>query len=285
MLQTRVMGRIHIVKDGKVDLRKIKTDETDGLTKQKGEERLAKLEPELYDLQECLFAAHQNSLLIVLQGIDTSGKEGTIGCISKATNVHGVHVSPFKVPTQKELDHDFLWRVHAQTPDKGMIGIFNRSHYEDVLVARVHNLVPKDVWKRRYDHINNFEKLLADNDTIILKFFLHISKKEQEQRLLDREKDPQKAWKLSVGDWNERDLWSDYMDAYETMLEKTSTDYAPWHVVPADYKWYRNLAVMERIIETLRPYKKRWLKDLEVVGAEAKKEMAAFRKKQKAAPS
>ena len=274
------MGRTHVVK-GKVDLKKYKTDETGGLTKEEGEAKTTKLGPQLFDLQECMFAAGTHSMLIVLQGMDTSGKEGTIGCISKAINVHGVQVTPFKQPTSIELDHDYLWRVHANTPGKGIIGIFNRSHYEDVLVVRVHNLVPKDVWKKRYDHIKDFERLLVDNNTIILKFFLHISKQEQEERLLAREEDPEKAWKLSLGDWKERELWSDYQAAYEDALSKTSTEVAPWHIVPADHKWYRNLAVTETIIDTLKPYRKKWMKDLEEVGVKARAEIAAYRKTQK----
>ena len=274
------MGRTHVV-TGKVNLSKYDPDDNGGLSKEEAEAKVAKLDPELYDLQELLFAAHTHSMLIVLQGIDTSGKEGTIGCISKATNVHGVKVAPFKQPTQMELDHDFLWRIHQQAPAKGMISIFNRSHYEDVLVVRVHDLVPKLVWKERYDHIKNFEKLLADSNTIILKFFLHISKQEQEERLLAREEDPDKSWKLSVGDWKERELWSDYMEAYEDALEKTSTSYAPWHVVPANHKWYRNLVVTETIIDALKEYKKSWKKDLEQVGEEAKREIAIYRRKAK----
>ena len=275
------MGRTHIVKGGKLDLGKCKTKVDDGLSKDEADAQVAKMGPKLYDLQETLYAAQQQSLLIVLQGIDTSGKEGAIGCISKATNVHGVKVSPFKQPIAQELSHDFLWRIHQQTPAKGMIGIFNRSHYEDVLVVRVHDLVPKHVWKERYELINHFEELLAKSDTIILKFFLHISKEEQEQRLLAREDDPSKAWKLSVGDWKERTYWKDYMEAYEEALAKTSTDRAPWHIVPSDHKWYRNLAITETIIDTLKPYKKDWMKDLDKVGAEAKKEIAEFRRKAK----
>lgn len=271
------MARTHIVKGSNLKLSKVKTDTDYNLTKEEADAKIDKLQEELYELQELLFAAHTHSLLIVLQGIDTSGKEGTIGCISRGTNVHGVKVAPFKVPTEIERDHDFLWRIHAQTPEKGMIGIFNRSHYEDVLVVRVHDLVPKPVWKKRYDHIKNFEQLLIDNNTIILKFFLHISKKEQEERLLARESDATKAWKLSVGDWKERELWSQYLEAYEEALVKTSTEDAPWHIVPSDHKWYRNLAVMEAIVETLKPYKKAWMKDLEQDGTRAKAEIMAYR--------
>jgi PPK2 family polyphosphate:nucleotide phosphotransferase len=279
-LHNSLMGRTHVV-DGKVNFSKIKTNEDGGLTKEQADAKVAKLGPELYELQELLFAAGTHSLLLVLQGIDTSGKEGAIGSISKATNVHGVQVSPFKEPTEEDLAHDFLWRIHQKTPAKGMIGIFNRSHYEDVLVVRVHDIVPKSVWKERYEHIKNFEKLLADSSTIIVKFYLHISKEEQRQRLLAREADPTKAWKLGVGDWKERELWSDYMEAYEEALSKTSTQYAPWYIVPSDHKWYRNLTVIETLIDTLKPYKKTWMKDLAQVGEQAKSEILAYRRSNK----
>lgn len=271
------MARTHLVK-GKVDLSKIDTDKDGGLKKDEGEAKIAKLLPELYELQEMMFAAGQNALLIVLQGLDTSGKEGTIGCLSKGINAHGVKVAPFKQPTEQELAHDFLWRTHAQTPAKGMISIFNRSHYEDVLVVRVHKLVPENQWKGRYEHINNFEKLLTDSDTIVLKFFLHISKEEQKVRLLDREKDAEKAWKLNVGDWKERKFWDEYIEAYEDALGKTSTDNAPWHIVPADHKWYRNLVVLEAVVDALRPYRDDWLTQLAEVGKAATAEINAYRK-------
>jgi PPK2 family polyphosphate:nucleotide phosphotransferase len=270
------MGRTHVVK-GKVDLAKIDTDKDGGLKKDEGEAKIEKLLPQLYDLQEMMFAAGQHALLIVLQGLDTSGKEGTIGCLSKGINAHGVKVAPFKQPTEQELAHDFLWRIHSQAPAKGMIAIFNRSHYEDVLVVRVHDLVPEEQWKERYAQINNFEKLLTDSETIVLKFFLHISKEEQKQRLLDREKDPEKAWKLNVGDWKERKLWDKYIEAYEDALGKTSTDHAPWHIVPADHKWYRNLVVLETVVDALKPYRDDWMTQLKEVGKCAKAEIDDFR--------
>ena len=271
------MSRTHVVK-GKVDLSKIDTDKDGGMKKEEGEAKIAKLLPELYDLQEMMFAAGQNALLIVLQGLDTSGKEGAIGCLSRGINAHGVKVAPFKQPTEQEMAHDFLWRIHAQTPAKGMITIFNRSHYEDVLVVRVHKLVPEDQWKARYDQIKHFEKLLTDSDTIVLKFFLHISKEEQKERLLDREKDPDKAWKLNVGDWKERKHWDEYVEAYEDALAKTSTDNAPWHIIPADHKWYRNLIILETVIDALKPYKDDWKTQLAEVGKAAKAEIDAYRK-------
>lgn len=273
------MSGTHLVK-GKLDLGKVATDEDGGMKKGEGEAKIARLLPELYSLQEMMFAARQNALLIVLQGLDTSGKEGTIGCLSRGINAHGVEVSPFKQPTEQDLDHDFLWRIHARTPPKGLIGIFNRSHYEDVLVVRVHKLVPEEQWKARYQHINNFEKLLTDSDTIVTKFFLHISKEEQKDRLLDREKDPEKAWKLNVGDWKERKLWDEYTKAYEDALEATSTKNAPWHIVPSDHKWYRNLVVLEAVIDALKPYRDDWMALLKEEGNRMKAEIDAFRKDQ-----
>jgi len=209
----------------------------------------------LRDLQEVLYAAGKRSLLIVLQGMDTCGKDGMIEHISHGLNPQGTHVAAFKRPSDEELAHDYLWRIHQQTPRKGWIGIFNRSHYEDVLVVRVHNLVPKEVWKPRYDQINDFEKLLTESGTTILKFFLYISKEEQKLRLQARLADPSKHWKFAVGDLKERELWDDYTAAYEAALSKTNTDYAPWHIVPANKKWYRNYVVTRTVVETLEKMK------------------------------
>jgi PPK2 family polyphosphate:nucleotide phosphotransferase len=229
----------------------------------------------LGDLQESLAAAQQTSLLIVLQGMDTSGKDGTIRHVMGQINPQGCYVHSFKEPTPEELSHDFLWRVHKATPAKGMIGIFNRSHYEDVLVARVHKLVPEDVWERRYKEINHFEKLLVNNGTIILKFFLFISKDEQERRLLAREQDKDKAWKLAASDWAERKFWDDYQRAYEDALSKCSTDEAPWFIVPSNYKWYRNLAVAHILEKTMHQHKDEWKAELEARG---QRELAALQK-------
>jgi PPK2 family polyphosphate:nucleotide phosphotransferase len=238
----------------------------DGLDKVSAEGEIKKLGAELGELQEMLAAAHQHSVLLILQGTDTSGKDGTIRHVLSQVNPQGCQVYSFKQPTPEELDHDFLWRVHKVTPGKGILGVFNRSHYEDVLVVRVQKLVPEDAWKRRYEEINAFEKLLADNNTIILKFFLHISAKEQEERLLAREKDKDKAWKLSATDWEDRRYWDDFQKAYEDMLEKCSTPWAPWYIVPANHKWFRNLAIAHTIVDALEPYKKTWSKDLEERG-------------------
>jgi PPK2 family polyphosphate:nucleotide phosphotransferase len=218
----------------------------------------------------------------VLQGRDTSGKDGTIRIVMGPLNSLACNVASFKVPTANELAHDFLWRVHQQTPARGQMTIFNRSHYEDVLVVRVHKLAPKSVWKARYDHINNFEKLLAESNTIVLKFYLHISPEEQEERLLEREQDTTKAWKLSVGDWKEREHWEDYTAAYEDAINRCSTKDAPWHIVPANKKWFRNLAVAQTIVDALKPYKKAWLKKLDAMGAEEKALIEAFRREKQA---
>lgn len=229
-------------------------------------EKFEQLGHELSDLQELLAAAQQHAILIVLQGMDTSGKDGTIRHVFSHANPQGCKVYSFKEPTPEELRHDFLWRVHKAAPGLGDMGIFNRSQYEDVLVVRVHNLVPEEVWSRRYKEINNFERLLANNDTIILKFFLHISKEEQKQRLLAREDDKDKAWKLSASDWKERDYWDKYQEAYADVLSRCSTDATPWYIVPADHKWYRNLAVAETVVDTMNKYKHQWRTRLEARG-------------------
>lgn len=205
----------------------------------------------LRELQEMLYAQGRHALLIVLQAMDAGGKDGTIKHVMGAYNPQGVQVTPFKVPTEEELAHDFLWRVHKAVPRRGMIGIFNRSHYEDVLVVRVHELVPEMVWRKRYDHINAFERLLADSGVTIVKFFLHISKAEQAERLRERQTRPDKQWKFSPGDLDERKLWEDYMAAFEEALTRCNTGYAPWYVIPANRKWYRNLVVSRILIETM----------------------------------
>jgi PPK2 family polyphosphate:nucleotide phosphotransferase len=202
-------------------------------------------------LQDVLYAEHKRSMLIVLQAMDAGGKDGTIKHVMSGVNPQGCIVTSFKQPTQHELDHDYLWRVHQAAPAKGMIGIFNRSHYEDVLVVRVHDLVPKDVWSKRYDQINAFEELLAESGTVIVKFFLHISKEEQRRRFDERNKDPNKNWKSSDADERERKFWDEYQDAYEDAIAKTSTKHAPWFVIPANEKWFRNLAVSHVLVKTL----------------------------------
>ena len=205
----------------------------------------------LSDLQDRLWAEEKQAVLVVLQGIDTSGKDGTIRKVAGAFNPQGCVVSSFKVPTPEELSHDFLWRVHRRVPGKGLIGIFNRSHYEDVLVVRVHSLVPEDLWRVRYEQICNFEHLLNETGTRIVKFMLHISRDEQRERLQARYDDPAKHWKFSLGDLDERKRWDDYMAAYQEALVRTSTEDAPWYVIPANRKWFRNLAVARILAETL----------------------------------
>jgi PPK2 family polyphosphate:nucleotide phosphotransferase len=205
----------------------------------------------LRELQRVLWAEGKHALLIVLQAMDAGGKDGTIRQVFRGVNPQGCQVTSFKVPTKEELAHDYLWRIHKATPRRGYIGIFNRSHYEDVLVVRVHNLVPEEVWKQRYEQINHFERLLADSGTTILKFFLHISKEEQKERFEARLADPAKNWKFSMGDVEERAYWDDYQRAFEVALSRCSTPRAPWYVIPANHKWYRNLAVSRIIVETL----------------------------------
>lgn len=214
--------------------------------------RLLRVVGKLAALQDVLYAEHKRAVLIILQGMDTAGKDGTIKHVMSAVNSNGCEVAPFKVPTDEEAAHDFLWRAHRWAPRAGHIAIFNRSHYEDVLVPRVHCTLPRDAVKRRYAQINAFEKLLVENGTVVLKFFLHISKQEQRQRLIERRDDPTKQWKFSLGDLEERKLWSDYMDAYEELLSRCSTKEAPWYIVPSDHKWYRNLVVAEVLVEALR---------------------------------
>lgn len=224
-----------------------------GAYRKKGETKkpLKKLNKRLLKLQELLYAESQHALLIILQGMDTCGKDGTIRRVMTGINVQGCDVVNFKVPTVDEVSRDFLWRAHRAVPQKGKIGIFNRSHYEDVLVVRVHDLVPESVWKQRYQQINDFERMLVENGTVILKFFLHISKDEQKERLESRINDPTKHWKITEADIRERAYWDNYMQAYESVLHKCSTEWAPWYIIPANKKWYRNLIITERIVETL----------------------------------
>jgi PPK2 family polyphosphate:nucleotide phosphotransferase len=205
----------------------------------------------LRSLQERFYADGRRSLLICLQGLDAGGKDGTINHILGAMNPQGCRVVGFKQPSAEEAAHDFLWRAHHATPPKGSVAIFNRSHYEDVLIVRVHNLVPKEVWSRRYKQINAFEKELVDSNTDILKFYLHISEKEQLRRFEDRLDDPTKRWKISESDYAERKSWDEYMAAYEEVLSRCSTPHAPWFVIPSDHKWFRNLAIARVVVEHL----------------------------------
>ncbi|MCS6911957.1 MAG: polyphosphate kinase 2 family protein [Myxococcales bacterium] len=261
----------------RIRLDELPTDPPKGTSRKEAEARLAELGEELFELQDLLWGARLHSLLVVLQGRDTAGKDGVIKTVAGYLNPRGVHVVSFGPPTQEELEHDFLWRVHRHTPRKGEVAIWNRSHYEDVLVVRVHGLTPASIWRERYGHICDFEELLAEHDTIVRKFFLHISHREQQARLLERERDPRKAWKLSVGDWREREHWDAYTEAYEEAISRCATPRAPWIVVPADAKWYRNLVVAEALVEALRPYRPVWEAHLDALGHKARAELAAYR--------
>jgi PPK2 family polyphosphate:nucleotide phosphotransferase len=244
----------YLVRQGyKIDLDDLDPDDTSWLPggKQEAKIQLAAVVERLGEIQELIFAGHERKLLIVLQGMDTSGKDGTIRHVMRSFNPQGTRVISFKKPSEEELDHDFLWRVHAKVPAKSETVEFNRSHYEDVLIVRVHDLVAKTVWRKRYDQINAFERMLADNGTVIMKFFLHISPEEQRRRLQARVEDPKKCWKFHPGDLEERRFWKDYMLAYEEALSKTSTDWAPWYIVPSNQKWYRNHVVGSILVETL----------------------------------
>ena len=223
--------------------------------KSEGKEELLTLNKKLESLQELLYAEQKQKFLVVLQAMDTGGKDGVIRHVFEGVNPQGVRVASFKTPTALELAHDYLWRVHQQAPAKGEIVIFNRSHYEDVLVVRVHNLVGQEVWSRRYDQINAFEKMLAEEGTTILKFFLYIDLDEQKERLEARRDDPEKRWKFKVDDLKERKLWPEYVKAYEEAISRTSTEWAPWYVVPSNKKWYRNLVVASVIIDVLESLK------------------------------
>jgi PPK2 family polyphosphate:nucleotide phosphotransferase len=220
-------------------------------TKAAAEKRLKKLRERLNDLQENLYAEHRRSLLLVFQAMDTGGKDGAIEKLLTGVNPAGVQVSPFKAPSTLELNHDFLWRIHPQTPGKGHIGVFNRSHYEDVLITRVHGLIDEATWQSRYVDINNFERLLTNDHTRILKFFLHISKEEQAERLQARLDDPAKRWKFDPNDPKERKYWAAYQAAYEDALRHCSPPESPWFVVPADKKWVRDLAITEIVVAVL----------------------------------
>ena len=226
--------------------------------KEKTQAATQKLVARIGELQELLYAEHEKKVLILLQGMDTSGKDGAVRRLLSETSPQGVRVVSFKKPSEAELDHDYLWRVHANVPARGEIVVFNRSHYEDVLVVRVHSLVRRNVWRKRYDHINAFEKMLADEGTTLLKFFLHISREEQRERLQARLDDPTKRWKFEHGDLAERKLWPDYMKAYEEAVARTSTDHAPWHVVPADRKWARDFIVSRFVVDALEKLKMRY---------------------------
>jgi PPK2 family polyphosphate:nucleotide phosphotransferase len=235
-----------------VSLRRHDTDATFGWDKDKAAVDLEEVKSKLGILQQRLFAEEQRSLLLVLQAMDAAGKDGTIRSIMSGVNPAGVRVASFGVPGGPETRHDYLWRVHAEVPTRGQIGIFNRSHYEDVLVVRVKGFVPKRVWARRFDHINAFERLLVDEGTTVVKVFLNVSKEEQRERLQERVDDPEKRWKYRAGDLDDRALWPKFQAAYEDAISRTSTVHAPWYVVPADRNWVRNLAVAKIMLHHLQ---------------------------------
>ncbi|MFO0976399.1 MAG: PPK2 family polyphosphate kinase [Planctomycetaceae bacterium] len=252
-------NQLRIRPSTKVRLREIETDGKD-LVKDRAEyeQSFLKLREELIDLQARLYAESRQKLLVVFQAMDGGGKDGTIRSVFQGVNPQGVVVTSFKAPTSHELAHDFLWRIHQAVPPNGYIGVFNRSHYEDVLVVRVHRLVSEEVWKPRFELINDFERMLTQTGTRIVKFFLHISKAEQKQRFEERISDPAKRWKFDPADLEKRKLWDEYEAAFEDMLEKCSTKDAPWYVIPADQNWFRDYAVCRVLVETLRDMKPRY---------------------------
>jgi PPK2 family polyphosphate:nucleotide phosphotransferase len=262
---------------GRVRLAAIPEEPPGNVRKRDAKDRFAALNDELFDLQDLLWGARTHSVLMILQGRDAAGKDGSVKHVVGAFNPRGVTVTSFGVPTAEERAHDFLWRVHRRAPGTGEIGIFNRSHYEDVLVVRVKGLAAAPVWKERYELINAFERTLVSGNCILLKFFLHITRDEQEKRLLAREEDPAGAWKLSIEDWKDRDRWDDYTEAYEDAIGRCASKQAPWIVVPANAKWYRNLIVAEVLAAALRPYRKEWQKTLDVEGKLRRRDLQSWR--------
>ena len=244
-------SKYRVKPSGKVDLGDWDTNDNGGLEKESAREATLELNHRFEALQELLYAEGKNKVLVVLQATDTGGKDGTIRHVFDTLNPAGVKVASFKKPTSEELSHDYLWRVHSHAPGKGQLTIFNRSHYEDVLVVRVHDIVPEKVWKKRYRHIRDWEQMLADEGTTIVKFFLHISRDEQKERLQARLDTPEKNWKFAQSDLEERKHWDDYQEAFAAMLEETSTKDAPWYVIPANRKWFRNHLISQVLVDTL----------------------------------
>lgn len=247
------MKRYRVKPGAKINLAKLDAGSTAGFKgdKEDAAARLLVLNDRLEELQEALWAEHRHKVLVILQGMDTSGKDGAIRHVFEGVNPLGVRVAAFKAPSEEELDHDFLWRIHPKVPGKGEIVIFNRSHYEDVLAVRVRKLAPAEVWRSRYAQINDFERLLAGTGTVVLKFFLHIDKDEQKKRLQARLDDPRKRWKFRRGDLDDRLLWDDYRKAYGDALSRTSQKSAPWYVVPSNKKWFRDLVVATVLVKAL----------------------------------
>jgi PPK2 family polyphosphate:nucleotide phosphotransferase len=255
-----ISKQLMIPPGGGKKLKNIDPGETHGVTKEQGQERMGKNLERLAPLQYLLYAEAKRAVLVVLQGIDAAGKDGVIRHVMSGLNPQGVRVEAFKVPEGDEKRHDFLWRVHKAVPEWGEVGVFNRSHYEEVLVVRVHKLVPKSEWSKRYQQINDFERMLSDNGVTILKFLLYISKDEQAKRFQERLDDKTKNWKFSPADMKEREYWDDYIEAYDDMLEKCSTACAPWYVIPSNKKWFRNLAVSQAIVDTMEGMKLKYPK-------------------------
>lgn len=273
------MEDYRVPSDKQVDLSTYKTYYQGKIKRKAGRKQLIEKSKTLRDLQELFYAEGKQKLLVILQGIDASGKDGTIKNIFGRVNPQGTKVTSFKVPTRKELAHDYLWRIHKKTPGAGEMVIFNRSHYEDVLVARVAELVPVSVWEKRYQHINEFERMLTDEGTTILKFFLHISKERQARRFLARLDRSNKRWKFDPHDLVKREDWDKYKTAFEDMLTKTSTPWASWHVIPSDRKWYRNLSIATIIVETLQNLGMRFPEEVEDIDSYKRQLQAMIRDK------
>lgn len=246
----------YLVKPGeKVDFKKIDSDESflfDKGGKDDSSKAFDKLQDELQELQKVLYAQNKHRILLVLQAMDTGGKDGCVKHVFSRIDPQGIHVRSFKKPSEEELARDFLWRVHSKVPRSGEMVIFNRSHYEDVIAVKVKKLLPEKIWKQRYDHIVDFERMLAEEGTTIVKIYLHISKDEQKRRIVSRLENPNKHWKFNPDDLKDRVLWGDFMKTYEDLISKTSTEHAPWYVVPANRKWYRNLIVARIMVDTMR---------------------------------
>ncbi|MCS6802148.1 MAG: polyphosphate kinase 2 family protein [Chloroflexota bacterium] len=259
-----------------VRLAAVETRVDDGLKRADAAAELETHRSALTALHDLLYVASTHAVLIILQGIDASGKDGVIRNVFTAFNPAGCRVISFKAPTPLEARHDYLWRIHKNVPAHGEIVVFNRSHYESVLVERVHGIVPADVWAKRYSEINGFEQVLAESNTLLLKFFLHLSPEEQLERFHDRLNQPDKWWKLAVADWEDRERWNEYQAAFEEMLNRTSTDFAPWYVIPADRKWYRDLAIARITRRCLETLSDRWRAVMLEVGAQRRAEVKLY---------
>lgn len=258
-----IIKKFMVIEDKKINFQRLSPNYDGGFNEKEAEYILMQnLKKRMSELQYKLYADKRKALLIVLQGIDTSGKDSTIRHVISAFNPQSCTVTPFKEPTAEEVSYDFLWRIHKRVPAKGKIAVFNRSHYEDIIQPRVHKIVQKSIWSQRYRHINEFERCLSENGTKIIKFFLHISKEEQRKRLEERIKDPSKQWKISQRDIMERKFWNSYMGAYQEIINKCSNMWAPWYIIPANKKWFRNFAVGLIIVNTLEGMKPKFPKPI-----------------------